>query len=149
MKLSLDYVAGFCDGDGCFTISIARHRRSNDKIYVEYKPMVLVSNTNRKILEDFKKTFKAGSIYLGNYDLERVKKNGWKTRWNWVLNNRQATEFCSIMLNKLIIKRAQAEILIKLQSTRSTRGKKTMPNILKKQKEMFKKIRKLNKRGID
>jgi len=142
--VNLDYLAGFCDGEGCFTIVKHTHKQG-ERRYFEYKPTVVVSNTNRKILERFKKTFKAGSIQVANYG--RISNRRWKQTWNWVLVNKQATNFCSTMLNKLILKKEQAMILIKLQTTRSTRGKKTRFCVLNRQKKMLEQIRKLNKSG--
>lgn len=67
-KLNPNYVAGFIDGEGCFAISIGRHKtlKSGKEIKLEFE--VELRADDRKILERIQETLECGNIYDLNYE---------------------------------------------------------------------------------
>lgn len=63
-----DYIAGFVDGEGCFSLNLRRDRHLDRKIYREYfywKPAfsIVLDKSDRAILEKIKDTLGCGKIW--------------------------------------------------------------------------------------
>src|SRR3989339_1764006 len=68
MILPGDYVSGFIDGEGCFTISISKHRTKklgiDARIYFEIE----LRDDDRDILQSIRETIGCGRIYTLSYE---------------------------------------------------------------------------------
>lgn len=97
MNLSLPYIAGFVDGEGCIRISALR-----SNVY----PQVLVVNTNLTILKKLQNQF-GGDIY----PILHRKKN-WKPSWSWRISWKRAVQFCECIYPYIQIKKQQIETVL-------------------------------------
>jgi len=73
MRLSGDYIAGFVDGEGCFTISISKHQTKKLKLDARLHFQIEVRDDDAEILLAIKETLNCGKIYTIDYS-----KYGWK-----------------------------------------------------------------------
>ena len=138
--INKNYLAGFLDGEGCITIIKHIHKKDN-KTYSEYQGVIVVANSNKKILREFKMRW-GGNIYVG-----MELKPHHKIRYSWRLSSKSATKVCEDLVSKVFIKKRHMGILIELQSMKINKGKRS-EEVIKRQDRLFFEIRKLNKRGI-
>ncbi|MEX0895330.1 MAG: LAGLIDADG family homing endonuclease [Patescibacteria group bacterium] len=72
MKISGDYIAGFIDGEGCFTITISKHRSKKLRLDARIHFQIEVRDDDREILQYIQETIDCGKIYTIDYS-----KYGW------------------------------------------------------------------------
>jgi len=63
-----DYISGFVDGEGCFCISISKHKTSKTGFNARLIFEIELRADDREILESIGKTLDCGRIYDLNYD---------------------------------------------------------------------------------
>ena len=148
----IDYIAGFIDGDGCFSVHKRKPSMASREKSPSYRPKLHIVNTNRKVLEIFKSFFNCGNISI----LKKVKSN-WKTCYNYEISGKQFFPILEILVNHLIVKKPVAEKILqyKVYFTNAYgrgnqySGKQTLPqNVLQKREKLYKLCKKLNKKGI-
>ncbi|MBA7496092.1 hypothetical protein ES702_06690 [subsurface metagenome] len=138
-KLTLEYIAGFVDGEGCFTICT----RGEDK----YSPLFELGNTNLHILQEIQKYF---SFNLKIQTLKR-KNPKWKTFYILRSNTIDAVKSIAHLLEPhLRIKKEQAQIIMQYPRAqliniggRTQQDFSTRAYVL----QLRKRIMALNKRG--
>jgi hypothetical protein len=97
MTLSLEYLAGLVDGEGCIRLN-----PSGKGKYRRYYPRLQVTNTYLPILEQLKEQF-GGCI--------TEKKNNrpdWSTAYDWRVNGDTARTILTSLIPYLIIKKEKA-----------------------------------------
>jgi hypothetical protein len=141
MKINLSYLAGLIDGEGY--VGIRRCTKKNDRSLIpEFKPTIVISNTNFQLMEALKNNFK-GSI------TNKKKVENWKKSYSFEFNRTEIKEILPKVINKLIIKKQQAITVMKLFDT----YKHTFPGFgyskeeIKIKESLHKKCLLLNKRG--
>lgn len=72
MKLSPDYVCGFVDGEGCFTIVIAKHKQKKLGLDARLHFEIELRDDDEELLRNIQETLGCGRIYHLNY-----LKYGW------------------------------------------------------------------------
>jgi hypothetical protein len=80
-KLDANYIVGFVDGEGCFSVTINKH--SDNRLEVRLIFEIELREDDLEILERIKETLGCGSIYHLNY--ERYKK--WKPHYKYKVSN--------------------------------------------------------------
>lgn len=68
MKLSGDYIAGFVDGEGCFSISLSKHKTTKTGFDPRLNFEIELRGDDREILEAISSYLKCGRVYDLNYD---------------------------------------------------------------------------------
>ena len=68
MKLSGDYIAGFVDGEGCFSISISRHKTAKTRLDPRLNFEIELRGDDREILEAIAVYLDCGKVYDLNYE---------------------------------------------------------------------------------
>lgn len=71
-KLPPDYICGFVDGEGCFTIVISRHQTKKLGLDARLHFEIELRDDDEEILQLIRQTLDCGRIYHLNYD-----KYGW------------------------------------------------------------------------
>ena len=104
-KDDLAYVAGYLDGEGCFTV---RNER---------QAMVVCENTHRPTIEWLHQMF--GGSMSANV---RKKKPTWRPTYRWSVVSRQAAEVCRLVAPYLREKMEQALLLIAIQQLSGNQG---------------------------
>lgn len=139
-KEELAYIAGFIDGEGSFSICKTKStpRKMADgskKIYVVYKLVVDVTNTNRTVLDLIHNMF-GGGVYPGN---QKKRNPRYLPRFAWRCNNTEERErFIEAILPYLRMKRKQAKLALKFSRMYKQEG------LHKKREEMRKQMQTLN-----
>jgi hypothetical protein len=141
-----DYLAGFIDGEGCFSIS--RISRPNTKIsrYPYYRAVFCIGNTNLQILEDIQEYLDGGWVTL-QYKPEGRRKPAYL----YQLTGKKALEpFIIRMLPRLRIKREVASVLLDFFSGVATfSGSTRLPEEESIRREhLILRVRELNRKGI-
>jgi len=129
--VSIEYLAGFIDGEGCLFIS------KKGKLYA---PRIKIVNTNKRILLLIKNL-------MGGYISKWTPKNKrCKTIYDLEINDLNSIhDFLNKIKNHLIIKKPQAELLGRYVKSRLGRESK---GYTKKEITMILKMQNLNKRGV-
>jgi hypothetical protein len=68
MKLPGDYVSGFIDGEGCFTIVISKHKTKRLGVDARLHFQIEVRDDDREIIENIQETLDCGHIYCLSYE---------------------------------------------------------------------------------
>jgi len=72
-KLNPDYICGLVDGEGCFCVSISKHKTKrlgfDPRLIFEIEMII----EDKPLLETLQTTLKCGNIYILNY-----KRYGWR-----------------------------------------------------------------------
>lgn len=68
MKLPGDYVAGFIDGEGCFTIVISKHKTKKLGLDARIHFQIEVRADDVDIIQDIQQTLQCGRIYYLSYE---------------------------------------------------------------------------------
>lgn len=108
--MNLAYAAGFFDGEGS-----AGFGRARTSIF----PRVLVTNTNREILEEFQKA------YGGDIQALTKRKPGWKQGWYWRVTWSRAVKFLADIEPYVQIKSDQLSTVFAWDAIRLGSGKQT------------------------
>ena len=94
--MNLDYVAGFLDGEGCIQLV-----KTTQTISVE------ISQASRPVLDNICELTGIGGVYLKKkYNPEH------KQMYHWVATGITAIEFLENIIEKLIVKKEQALLVI-------------------------------------
>lgn len=104
---SLEYMAGFFDGEGCVSAAIRKRRPAEaDRKGPSYILTVSVYNTIKESAMPFQRRF--GGSVLANHP-ERTRPV-----WRWQIQQQPAGEALRVLIPHLRIKREQAELAIVL-----------------------------------
>lgn len=136
MKSYAAYLAGIIDGEG--TITITRHRQYQRPHWV-CKTFLWVSNTNPRLIRTLKKRHD-GAIGCTT----RAEKNHKDALYWRVMAHERIYSILDSCLPYLIIKRRQAEIMLKFIESRRARYRLQYS---KRELQMQARIRKMNERG--
>ncbi len=79
-KLNSNYIVGFVDGEGCFSITINNH---NNKQEVRLLFEIELREDDKKILERIQETLECGNIYYLKY--KRYQK--WRPHYKYKVSN--------------------------------------------------------------
>lgn len=101
-QVQLAYIAGFIEGDGCF--SIARYFSKQDGYVYEYK--LAAYNTNEGIMIWFKKN-------IGGYYRKVKTSPRWKKPFHWSIKNKEAIKLVELLLPYLVAKQEEASLWVK------------------------------------
>jgi hypothetical protein len=134
------YLAGIIDGEGTIRIGSSRHKDWNIKYYAS----IGVGMTDETVINLFVETF--GS----KKRIERVPDRRPIYRWG-TSGNIKVPSILQKLISYLIVKRKQAELVIKFCDERQIKGfrrNKGLPKKeLRRREELYRKIRKLNAVG--
>jgi len=97
--ISLDYLAGFIDGEGYFTICKAGKQSKT------FMFRLGINNTDLEIIQLIQKEY-GGRIY----EDKRAFRSGRRRCWMLIWSGNSAIEMSQLLKDKLIIKKQQAEI---------------------------------------
>jgi len=107
-KLSLEYVAGLFDGEGC--VNIVKSKRKGYKNYY-FQVWVAVYNSYKPVLEKLEKQF-------GGFVIPQQKhkdKSHHLTKWRWGLSGKETIEFLKQILPYTVIKTEQIKLAIEFK----------------------------------
>lgn len=144
IKLSLPYVAGLVDGEGCISIHVNRTRSLQ---FANQMPRVVmqacVSNCHRPVLELLKTQF-GGKIHK-HHDKYNPRA---RDSFRWLVSEQQACKFIRKVYRWLVIKKKQADLLLELGKLKARNGRKRLSKAsVECRLELAKKCGELNKRG--
>ena len=122
MNLSLEYIAGFFDGEGHVSIT-EMHRRNT----IDPKLVVRLTNTFLPVLDYIK------GVYGGTIYKQPKVKSHYLQVYVLSLTVEQSKKFLTDILPFLVIKKEQAEEALKFSRTVYRRGKK---NVSDEEKEI-------------
>ena len=80
--LNPQYVVGFVDGEGCFCVSVSKHKTLKRRLEVRPEFAIEVRADDRAILERIQATFSCGTIYDLSYD-----RYGWRPHAKYKVSN--------------------------------------------------------------
>ena len=137
---SLDYLAGFFDGEGSIFIAKINNKKSGN---IWYRLNVSCGNSDKRpinMLRQFNPNYKLITYISG-------RKKTYKPAYQWLITGNMALNFLKTIKDKLIVKKKQAEVGIKFQEWRNTlpnTGKSRTVKILARCEIYRQKIKNLN-----
>jgi len=150
-KLTLQYIAGFIDADGCITIAKVKNRYK--KGFPSYYLRLTVAGVDRTITEDLKELF-GGSVSC------KMSKHGdscylphHRIQWIWETSGNIAMNCLKRIKPYLRAKKEQAKIGIKFQIDKDYSWKEKYRGLsvpqyeVKKRERLYLKMRQLKKAG--
>lgn len=88
MKLNPWYVSGLVDGEGCFCITLAKHRTNKSRLDPRLMFEIEMIIDEQPLLEALRSLFGCGHIYILNYE-----RYGWRPHVKYAVKNyRDITE---------------------------------------------------------
>jgi len=102
MKPSIHYFAGFVDGEGCLSFYLQK-RKCGDTL----TPVITVSNTCKKILNEFSQRF--GGSVIKKKDVRSTTRQA----YIWRLVGSKAVKVVKVLQPHLRIKQAQAQKILR------------------------------------
>lgn len=90
-KLHPQYIVGFIDGEGSFSISASKHKTLKRKVEIRAALEIELRADDKDILEKIKDIFDCGHMYVLNYE-----KYGWYPHVKYKVSNTQD------LVNKII-----------------------------------------------
>jgi hypothetical protein len=147
--LELAWIAGFMDGEGTITIKKYARYKGQSIRYQAYMCICQATEDNEsalKALELVQKNF-GGSIYPQS----KSKDTNARSSHQWLVVSSTAVDCVKQLLPYLVVKRKQAELLIKYgEGINSKRGAKRLTDeILQQRYDYWYEMRKLNVRGTN
>ncbi len=139
--LSIDYIAGFVDGEGCITLAAPSTKTDC------YIPKILITNTNFEILRALAYTLELWNI---EFKLSATAHKNRKRKICYILviqKQESVYSFCNELRTRLKVKQRQAEILVEYITLRHIEGKYGKCHLLRRN-ELFAEMKMLNKKGI-
>lgn len=125
--LDLAWIAGFVDGEGCFTLLHHRQRSGRDRLgpYVDrWYPRILITQCHRGILEEIADTLDVPAKIYGNTRGEN------KTVYNLHIQSSGLIEHvCETLIPYLRLKKDQAKFLVQALSI-PPRERQTLAGVL-------------------
>jgi len=136
---NLDYIAGFIDGEGCISVKRAKNRRVGT-VFLQ------ITNTNLGILTAIKFVLESFGILSARIFTQNQGGNR-KTCYHLDVHKQDdLLLLCTILLDKLYLKRRQCEIVLEYIKLRKTEGKS---NHFADERELLEfELHALNKRGL-
>lgn len=138
MILSLEYMAGFIDGDGCITLV---HKNSKS-----LTPVVLIVNTNREIIVGFKFCF--DELGIASYCNVEILKGNRKPVYKLSVQQLDSVhELLTLLYPHLKVKQKQAAIVLSYIERREDENFRFSDAFYVFADQCESEIRELNKRG--
>ena len=111
------YIAGLFDGEG--TICISRAKRKTNKCGYEWRLLIKIAITDRRVLEYI--CDKSGIGRVNIFKQSGALNGRYRPTWIWIVHSRNAIEFLYLIKDYLVIKQAQAKLGIEFQARKSKR----------------------------
>ena len=127
--MNLDYVAGFLDGEGC--IQMAKSTKN---------PYVDISQANKEVLDKICELVGQGGVYK----IKKYKDSN-KQMFHWVVTGLSAIEFIETIVDRLVVKKPEAELLIKSKHLFQRHKKKLSQETLEGREELRLQLQALKK----
>ena len=135
--LSHVYIAGFVDGEGCF--SIHKHQDKRIKKGYTYFPKFTICNTDKNTLKLIQKEL-GGRIFVSTKEHHKTK-----CTYNLAIQDLKTIKEAIDKISAfLILKKKQAGIMLEYCKIR-----KENKNYSEKEEKLYQEIKKLNKRGTE
>ena len=135
------YLAGFFDGEGCFTIG--RAKRAEHRSGVTYFAVMTAANTDLQVLIDIMGMCGNGKIQLS----DKRRAVGHKTLYRIMFGANQIRHVLPQIRKYLRVKGKQADVLMEFLGAKVA-GKNMTPELWQKFEQLRSEIRTLNVRGI-
>jgi hypothetical protein len=111
--LSLDYISGFFDGEGCISLGFSSKPNTNKRSWWPYVRVILTS-ADKCILERVRNKIKVGTIYIKKKDIQRRAKLTSGNRNDYfqliISDTNQVLIFLDAIEKTIIIKLAELRI---------------------------------------
>lgn len=145
MTVSLQYLAGIIDGEGCIML-VRTGKSMMEGLYTSWTPKVMIANTNMKLLVTLQAEF--GGVIKRVVKQGENSKQGFRLEWHGM----KAAEIAADVVPYLIVKDQQAGIAIEAITFRNAQGgkgkKKSLEAVLYLN-DCADRIKHLNKRGLN
>ncbi len=111
-RTDLAYIAGIFDGEGCIQIVKRTDRNGQHSLRASLE----MAN---EFIPNLLQFYFGGSVHKRDF-----RSRGWQIQWHWVVSSNKAKLFIEAILPYLKLKRNEAELGLKFQSSMHTVGER-------------------------
>lgn len=133
-QAQLIWIAGFMDGEGCFSIQRTKHAYDQ---YAYHQAIVTVSQIVRKPLDEI------ASVFGGNVRGRTHKATG-RVYFHWTAYGARARAVCLTLRPYLRVKQRHADLLLDLLTLHNKQGQWIASEVYARQQAIWTEIRQLN-----
>lgn len=149
--MSIEYLAGFVDGEGCISLGIKRQPRTlkngEKVVYYSWTAHMTVSNTHKDILDKLCDEWEVGRVNISRTThFLRERGLNVKEAWVWVIEPNDMRILLPKLAPFLVVKQKQAYLLIEALKLMEVRKGKTEDKKIRL-REIYEENKKLNKKG--
>lgn len=138
-------LAAFIDGEGSICIKAIKNAYGGAR----HQPVIQITNTDESLPLWLSDTFKVGHIQL------RKRVGKWSPSYDWFVRGRTATALLKGCLPYFVIKRDQADVIMRFDSLgyyrcgsgRAGRGERLVPELVQQRDALKMELHGLKKRG--
>ena len=120
--ITADYVAGLIDGEGTLGI----HKTHYDRPSPNYAAALAITNTNKKVLDEVALWLNSKSVKVYTMPKKRYSDKH-KDCYMLRITNSGLKKLLPLIIDSLIIKRKQAEVLLRFLNTIGITGGRRVP----------------------
>jgi hypothetical protein len=144
METIISYLAGIIDGEGCIGIECMSPCQKKDGTWIRkhnyYTPRLTVINTSNELMCLLVETFG------GSFD-QRKQIIGRKTCYRWHIFGENLHKAINKLIPYILIKKSQANVVIKFKETVGKTGSRVTEDILKIRHDLYLQCKEFNKVG--
>lgn len=136
-KEMLAYMAGLIDGEGYIGIKkdLIKGRAKNPAYYERMS----IANLNKPMIDMFFNLFSCGNIQL--HKPSKISKRGY---WSWEITNRKATVVIQQLYPYLMVKKPEADLVLKLSKNKEKKYFLLPEEIVKYRESLYQDIKTLH-----
>lgn len=134
------WCAGIFDADGCFGLSLIQNARGNGLPYLTTYGTVIIRE--EVVVDIFQE------LYGGTKLFRKSKVEGHSDTHQWRATAKVLDRFIDDIKDCLVLKRAQADVIIEARRVRSAQGWQMTPERLAELQTYKARMNALNKRGV-
>jgi len=144
--ISLDYIAGFIDGEGCIGISMLTKREN-----LTFCPKITICNTDKIVLINIQKFLHEKFNTGGSLSLDcKHKKGKWKDAWVLCFGSKaDLITLCTAIKSLLLIKAKQAQLILDFYNHKDSNHYRMTDDMRFHRAFIYTKMRQLNGKGGD
>lgn len=144
LSVSLDYWAGFIDGEGTIGIHLSTRLDRGHRRNAEYVPQSSACQSSKGgFLIEYLYSKWGGTIYKRNKN-----RPNWQDSIEWTVRGPKCKAFLEEITPHLILKKRQAELVLEFFGLHGERGQDALyPKVKLQQMEIYNELRKLNSKG--
>jgi len=135
------YLAALIDGEGCIGIA----KQSRGESLPTFKPIIMVTNSHAGLIHLVHRITERGNVYISEPGPKHPAN--WSPMHRWTAVSQDAKDIVHFVLPFLLVKKHQAEVVLRFPQRAGRRKKGESDSTFKVQERLYLQAKELNRRG--